>query len=365
MRRINDEIVVEPSTDAAHLDTSDLPTSDMIATSHSSSTRQGQNSIRAEFIRRLQSIPGRVRAPVTFVNTFDNTTPSLQFTFIDDSVLREGVQKLDSGTLLGCEKCRPDMGQSIGCEYTKKCQCLEFAEVDPARLTEEQRAQYDPHDDTLGLPKRFPYASSGKRQECLVEFYLERRAPIYECNELCRCGPLCKNRCVQHGRRVRLEIFRTKNRGFGLKTKEALLRGQFVDTYRGEIITSEEADRREEEAVGSKESYMYSLDKFSEVTDPYVVDGETMGGPTRFINHSCDPNCRQYTVLYNKYDRRVYELAFFAYRDIQAGEELTFDYLDKDEEEDDEVLQSSQADSGKQKVGCHCGASNCRKWLWM
>lgn len=325
-------------------------------------------------MERLKSVPG---APLTFVNIHDATTPSLRFTFISESVIREGVSKLDPGTLAGCSKCRPDMGQNIGCEYTKKCECLEYAAVDRARLDEEQKAQYDqdPNGDTSGLPKRFPYASSGRRMGCLVDFYLDRRQPIYECNNNCLCGPHCKNRCVQHGRKVRLEIFKTKDRGFGLRTKEALLCGQFVDTYRGEIITDEEATRRENSAVGSKESYFYSLDKFAEEfaehEAAYVVDGETMGGPTRFINHSCDPNCHQYVVLYNKYDHRVYELAFFASRDIEAGEELTFDYLDKDQDEEEEEgengvpLSSQQTDSGKQKVECRCGAARCRKWLWM
>lgn len=371
LRRNGDEIIIEPSEKAEVLDTSILPTADMSETSIRSTTKGARKSIRDEFIRRLKTIPG---APVTFVNTRDETTPSLDFTFVNESVLREEVSKLDAGTLAGCSKCRPDMGQNIGCEYTRKCECLEYAEVDPSRLDEDQRVVFDAGllEDTSGLPKRFPYGSTGKRLGCLVDFYLERRAPIYECNENCRCGLNCKNRCVQHGRKVALEVFKTKNRGFGLKTKKALLRGQFIDTYRGEIITDEEANRREAVAVGSKESYFYSLDKFAEDLEEnqaaYVVDGENMGGVTRFINHSCEPNCRQYTVMYNKYDRRVYELAFFAYRDIDEGEELTFDYLDQDDPEDDELKEdklpgSSQVE--RQKVECRCGAEKCRKWLWM
>lgn len=348
----------------------------MVVTSQSSSVDQAYKVIRQEFIRRLEHIKG---SPVTFVNTVDQTAPSLKFNFIDDYVLGDGVSKVDPGFLVGCAKCSPDMGQGIGCEYTQKCDCLEYAVVDEARLTDKQRALYEQDFTNPGLPKRFPYGSGNTNRGRLIGFYLDKRAPIYECNERCNCGPLCKNRCVQHGRKVKIEIFRTANRGFGLRAKEPLLRGQFIDTYRGEVITGAEADRRSDDAGGGLDSYQYALDKFNSgdtnEPEPYVVDGLTMGGPTRFMNHSCDPNCRQYTVSYNKNDRRIYELAFFACEDIAVDEELTFDYLDKDDEDDEHndaastsemvPLSSQHTDTAKERVECKCGAENCRKWLWV
>lgn len=164
----------------------------------------------------------------------------------------------------------------------------------------------------------------------------------------------------------------------GLRCPEDLKRGQFIDTYRGQIVTNDEANDREAKGVG-KASYLYSLDKhigeegLESIDDCYVVDGEYHGGPTRFMNHSCEPNCRQYTVSYNKHDFKVYELAFFAYEDIPAGVELTFDYLDKDDEEDDDVADedgpppaSQESASGmKQEFECKCGSERCRGKLWM
>ena len=142
--------------------------------------------------------------------------------------------------------------------------------------------------------------------------------------------------------------------------------GQFIDTYRGEIITLNEAEQRENNSKG-KASYLYDLDKNvlddegnHTTQDFFVVDGENMGGPTRFINHSCDPNCGQYVVSWNKYDNRIYELAFFALEDIPANTELTFDYLDKDEEDQIEAGD----DEADDRVRCHCGSANCRRWLW-
>ena len=66
-------------------------------------------------------------------------------------------------------------------------------------------------------------------------------------------------------------------------------------------------------------------------------------------------------MSFNKNDWMVYELAFFAIEDIQEGEELTFDYLDKDEEDGTDDPDEAVGE----KIQCRCGAANCRKFLWM
>ena len=109
------------------------------------------------------------------------------------------------------------------------------------------------------------------------------------------------------------------------------------------------------------------MDKFAQGygipdEDLYVVDGEHMGGPTRFMNHSCEPNCRQFTVSYNNGDPKVYDLAFFAKHDIPANTELTFDYKDKEEEEEGEGAEGRKPTEGASL--CLCGAKKCRKYLW-
>ncbi|KAJ4317840.1 hypothetical protein N0V94_004754 [Neodidymelliopsis sp. IMI 364377] len=320
--------------------------------------------IRAAYVHKLRKVPGR---PIHLVNTFDASTPSLRFRYIPEYVLTDGVYRYDAATATGCERCSPHMGRDIGCEYTKKCDCLEYAAVDESRLNTEQREEYERCKaeglSTMGLPKKFPYFAEGAKVQhvgALVAFYLDSRRPIYECNDNCRCGPKCRNKNVQFGRKVEVEIFKTASeRGWGLRCRQDLHEGQFIDTYRGEVITDEEATRREDMATKAKASYLYSLDKFEADMQQkaYLVDGEFMGGPTKFMNHSCEPNCRQYTVSYNKHDPHIYDIAFFACRYIPAGEELTFDYLDK--EEGDEM-----EDPGEDAIECLCGAKKCRKWLW-
>lgn len=333
--------------------------------------------IRLAYKIQLQSLPG---PKIELSNVVDEETPSLAFRWIDDWAYGKGVEKPDNGTLLGCTKCRPDMGQNIGCEYTRKCDCLEFAAPDLARCNSEETEIFNRWKsgegvDTTGLPKRFPYHSTGPNTGCLVNFYLESRNVIYECNSSCGCGRNCKNRNVQHGRKVELQIFKTASRGFGLKCLSDLKKGQFIDRYLGELITDKTADEREAAAGPGRASYLFSLDKHAgdEIAeeDCYVADSEAMGGPSKFINHSCDPNCRLFTVSYNKNEYRVYDLAFFALEAIPAGTELTFDYKDADDPGDKEVGDSQREERekrdqvlGKKKVPCLCGAEKCRGVMW-
>lgn len=96
--------------------------------------------------------------------------------------------------MIGC-KCRKDNGRQMGCEYLS-CECLDDLVVSEGK-------------------KQFPYSQAKFNTACLRDAFLKGRNHIYECNKRCNCGNNCKNRVVQHGRKVGLEIFKTTNRGWG------------------------------------------------------------------------------------------------------------------------------------------------------
>jgi [histone H3]-lysine9 N-trimethyltransferase SUV39H len=154
-----------------------------------------------------------------------------------------------------------------------------------------------------------------------------------------------------------------------VRSSETILRGQFVDRYLGEVITAAEADRRRAESAISqrKDVYLFALDKFTddESLDPRLrgppleVDGEFMSGPTRFINHSCDPNLRIFARVGDHADKHLHDLALFALRDIPRGQELTFDYVDGVADDDEDSVVDVQ-----NMTRCLCGSKNCRKYLW-
>lgn len=91
-----------------------------------------------------------------------------------------------------------------------------------------------------------------------------------------------------------------------------------------------------------------------------------IGGPTRFINNSCDPNCRMFTVSYNHADISVYDLALFALETIPAGTELTFDYNDEEERGaiTEEMADEIEAKRGYRPQKCLCGTKACRGYFF-
>ncbi|XP_041638182.1 histone-lysine N-methyltransferase SETDB2 isoform X2 [Cheilinus undulatus] len=68
---------------------------------------------------------------------------------------------------------------------------------------------------------------------------LEEPVPtgVFECGPWCGCDRArCQNRLVQRGIRVRLQVFQTEGRGWGVRCRDDLDRGTFVCIYAGVIL---------------------------------------------------------------------------------------------------------------------------------
>ncbi|KAL2127138.1 hypothetical protein VTI74DRAFT_11269 [Chaetomium olivicolor] len=306
---------------------------------------------------QIRSFATHKTLPITIVNEVDDKVLNPDFRFIDHSIISEDVPVAEAAFRAGCE-CENDED----CMYDT-CHCLD--EVGPDS-DEEDYASYPKQ-----RRKRFAYYSSGAKAGLLRSRILQTRDPIYECHELCRCSLDCPNRVVQRGRTVPLQIFRTEDRGWGVRCPVDIKKGQFVDRYFGEVITDKEADRRRNESLIAqrKDVYLFALDKFFNEKapnpefrkPPMEVDGEWMSGPTRFINHSCEPNMRIFARVGDHTDKNIHDLALFAIRDIPAGEELTFDYVDGQEDVEQDA---HDPDKTKDMTRCLCGTRSCRGFLW-
>ncbi|KAG0602145.1 hypothetical protein M758_11G162800 [Ceratodon purpureus] len=179
---------------------------------------------------------------------------------------------------------------------------------------------------------------------------------VYECNSSCQCKDTCQNRVLQKGVHLKLEVFKSRHKGWGVRAAEAISRGTFVCEYVGEILNDSEANERGKryDQVGC--SYLYDIDAHLDVigsrsgSRPFVIDATRYGNVARFINHSCEPNLMNYEVLVESMDCQLAHIGFFAKRDIAIGEELAYDYRYK-------LL------PGK-GCPCHCGAPKCRGRLY-
>jgi uncharacterized protein len=97
--------------------------------------------------------------------------------------------------------------------------------------------------------------------------------------------------------------------GLGLFAVRAIAKREYIVTYSGRRITTEEAQRRERR---SKARYMFELNS------RWTIDGSSRRNLGRYINHSCRPNAEP--VL------RKRKIVLVALRAIAAGEEITYDY---------------------------------------
>ncbi|CBF88005.1 protein clrD [Aspergillus nidulans FGSC A4] len=283
--------------------------------------------------KNLQKKLASIKGPAVTVAKADEkrlAKATTGFEFINEYKLREGVAPISKEFQSGCSCetiCLPD-----------RCQCLAQEEDSEERIIAYKRARDNP------------------RFMVLRPEFMKRTSMIFECNSLCGCEEKCWNRVVQLGRTIRLEIFHTGARGFGLRSLDTIRAGQFIDLYLGEVITTSKADQREKIAnTRNAPSYLFSLDFLVDDESSYVVDGANYGAATRFINHSCNPNCRMFPVSRTHGDDYLYDLAFFALREIKPGTELTFDYNPGMERVD-------KLDPNA--VPCLCGEPNCRGQLW-
>ncbi|XP_053521339.1 histone-lysine N-methyltransferase SETDB2 isoform X3 [Artibeus jamaicensis] len=75
---------------------------------------------------------------------------------------------------------------------------------------------------------------------------LQRHIPtgIYECSLLCKCNRrMCQNRVVQHGPQVRLQVFKTEKKGWGVRCLDDIDRGTFVCTYSGRLLSRSNTEK--------------------------------------------------------------------------------------------------------------------------
>ncbi|XP_039515106.1 histone-lysine N-methyltransferase EHMT1a isoform X2 [Pimephales promelas] len=174
----------------------------------------------------------------------------------------------------------------------------------------------------------------------LKEFSRNDPPFLFECNHACSCWRTCRNRVIQNGLRVRLQVFRTERMGWGVRALQDIPEGTFVCEFAGEIISDGEANIRE------NDSYMFNLD--NKVGEVYCIDARFYGNVSRFMNHLCEPNLFPVRVFTKHQDMRFPRIALYASKPIQAGNELGFDYGDP------------YWLIKKKYFRCQCGSTKCR-----
>jgi len=139
-------------------------------------------------------------------------------------------------------------------------------------------------------------------------------------------------------------VRRSRIQGRGVFARRDIASGTRVVEYTGARISHDEADDRypDDAANGKHHTFLFAVD------DRLVIDATTGGNESRFINHSCDPNCE---VVITR--RRVF---IDALRDIAKGDEILYDYWYMTDE-------SYTLEDLRKIYPCRCGSPKCRSTL--
>lgn len=282
---------------------------------------------------------GSERIPVSLVNEVDNEKGPAYFTYFPS--LKYSKSFTLTQPSLGC-KCR-----NACLPGDMNCSCIQKNEGE------------------------FPYTGNG--------ILVSRKQLVYECGASCPCPPNCKNRVSQSGVKVRLEVFRTKDRGWGLRSWDPIRAGTFICEYAGEVIDEVKFKNKGDE--GEIDEYIFdtrrNFDSFKwnyepglldeespndsveaySIPYPLIISAKNAGNVSRFINHSCSPNVFWQPVLYEQNNQSFLHIGFFAIRHIPPLTELTYDYG---------VSMSGGAGNNNgphRKKKCLCGSSKCRGYF--
>jgi len=140
----------------------------------------------------------------------------------------------------------------------------------------------------------------------------------------------------------RIQTRRSGVHGKGVFALTDIKKGEIIIEYVGEVITWKEALKRHpHDPQDPNHTFYFHIDK------KHVIDALYGGNSSRWINHSCKPNCRP-----DENDGRVF---ITARKDIKAGEELSYDY--------GLVIDAPLTKKLKAEYPCWCGAKKCRGTL--
>ncbi|OVA02297.1 SET domain [Macleaya cordata] len=172
---------------------------------------------------------------------------------------------------------------------------------------------------------------------------------IFECGIFCGCPPTCRNRVSQKGVKHRLEIFRSRETGWGVRPLDLIPAGSFICEYTGVVLTRQQAmvlsmngdslvyPSRFPERWAEWGDISQIFPDFVRPTYPsippldFAIDVSRMRNVACYISHSSSPNVLVQFVLYDHHNVLYPHLMLFAIENIPPLRELSLDYGVADE----------------------------------
>ncbi|GMP81048.1 hypothetical protein CsSME_00035897 [Camellia sinensis var. sinensis] len=269
---------------------------------------------------------GKELFPICAVNTIDNKRPP-KFNYVTEMKYPDWY----------CPTAPKGCDCIGGCLDSKKCSCM------------------------FNNGGKIPYNCNGA--------IVDAKPLVYECGPSCKCPPSCYNKVSQHGMKIQLEIFKTKSKGWGVRSLTSIPSGSFICEYIGELLEGKEAEKEQNDEylfdIGHNFSDcsliggLLTLKPVVQLSSSEVVEDERFtinaaecGNVGRFINHSCSPNLYAQNVLYDHEDKSKPHIMLFAAENIPPLKELTYHY--------NYFIDQVRDLNGNIKMkSCYCGAAEC------
>ena len=127
--------------------------------------------------------------------------------------------------------------------------------------------------------------------------------------------------------------------------------GTFVQEYHGEVISCGDAFQRAAEYAGDHSQMFYIQELGDSARNAQgaqlYVDARDSDCVLKYVNHSCNPNCRMEVWLVEGLQR----IALYTTKNLKKGDWLSYNYRTETRE-----------DGGIREI-CSCGASRCRGYV--
>lgn len=133
--------------------------------------------------------------------------------------------------------------------------------------------------------------------------------------------------------------------GNGVFALKKISKGDTILQYKGRLLAHIQADRIYADVPDDGHTFLFTLNQH------YVIDANVGGSTARWINHSCAPNCEAVIHEDADEDPREDKVMIEAIRDIQPGEELSYNY--------GITLDEAHTPRMKKIWACRCGAAAC------
>ncbi|PKA45894.1 putative histone-lysine N-methyltransferase, H3 lysine-9 specific SUVH9 [Apostasia shenzhenica] len=247
---------------------------------------------------------GRENFPVSLYNDLDDDQDPLHYEYLARPIYPPNIQ----GKVLGEEK--------GGCECTTNCSINCYC----ATLNGGE----------------FAYDGSG--------VLLRGKPLIYECGTACRCPASCPNRVSQKGLRQRLEVFRSKETGWGVRSFDLIRAGTFICEFSGIVLTKQQTELLSQagESLVYPNRFPGRWAEWGDISDvfpdympprhPYLpelsfsIDVSRARNVACYLSHSSSPNVFVQFVLHDHYNVLYPHVMIFAVENVPPLRELSIDY---------------------------------------